>query len=59
MIAAVSHGLNGNDLKANAWARSVKARAGHLDSADFLRAFPFRDPPTRERVSRTLGRLGF
>ena len=59
MIAAAAHGLNGNDAKAKSWAQSVKTRAGHLDSSDFLRAFPFRDPPTRQRVSRMLGRLGF
>lgn len=59
MIAAVAHGLNGNEEKARARARSVHARAGHLDKADFLRAFPFRDPATRARVADMLGRLGF
>ncbi|MCF8507257.1 MAG: winged helix-turn-helix domain-containing protein [Hyphomonadaceae bacterium] len=59
MIAAVAHGLHGNDARARAWAESARARAGHLRRADFLRAFPFRDIPTRERVTGMLGCLGF
>jgi TolB-like protein len=59
MIAAAAHGLNGNSGKARAWADSVRARAPHLDRADFLRAFPFRDPPTRAQVTQILERLGF
>ncbi len=59
MIAAVAHGLNGNDVRSKAWAESARARAGHLRKADFLRAFPFRDIPTRERVTGMLGSLGF
>lgn len=59
MIAATAHGLNGNEAKAWAWARSVRARAAHLDKTDFFRAFPFRDPPTRERLASVLDRLGF
>ena len=59
MIAATALGLNGNEAKAWAWARSVRARAAHLDKTDFFRAFPFRDPPTRERLASVLDRLGF
>lgn len=59
MIAATAHGLNGNAGKARAWADSVRARAAHLDKADFLRAFPFRDLPTRARVTGMLGKLDF
>ncbi|CAN0096489.1 unnamed protein product, partial [Phaeothamnion confervicola] len=59
MIAAVAHGLNGNDARSMAWAESARARAGHLSKADFLRAFPFRDLPTRARVTGMLGKLGF
>jgi len=59
MIAAAAHGLNGNDVRAKTWAESARARAGHLDKADFLRAFPFRDAPTSARIARMLGRLGF
>lgn len=59
MIAAAAHGLNGDDLRARVWAGSVRARAPHLGRADFLRAFPFRDLPTRLRVAGVLERLGF
>lgn len=59
MIAATTHALNGNDAKAKVWAESARARAGHLSKTDFLRAFPFRDPPTRKLITATLSRLGF
>lgn len=59
MIAAVAHALQGSDARARAWAESARRRAEHLDKADFLRAFPFRDGPTRARISATLDRLGF
>lgn len=59
MIAAAAHGLNGDEARAKVWADAVKTRAGHLDKADFLRAFPFRDAPTRVRVIGMLERLGF
>ncbi|MDZ4762332.1 MAG: hypothetical protein SGJ21_14810 [Alphaproteobacteria bacterium] len=59
MIAAAAHGLNGDNVRAKAWAESARARAGHLNTADFLRAFPFRDSPTRKRISEMLGKLGF
>jgi TolB-like protein len=59
MIAAVAHGLQGSDARARAWADSARRRARHLGKADFLRAFPFRDAPTRARISATLETLGF
>jgi DNA-binding winged helix-turn-helix (wHTH) protein len=59
MIAVVAHGLNANDERARSWAQSAHARAQHLNSDDFLRAFPFRDPLTRARISETLKRYGF
>jgi TolB-like protein/Flp pilus assembly protein TadD len=59
MIAAAAHGLNGDEARAKAWAGSVRVRAGHLNTDDFLRAFPFRDSTTRVRVAGVLARLGF
>ncbi len=59
MIAAVAHSLQGSDARAKAWCDSARQRAQHLGKADFLRAFPFRDAPTRARISATLDRLGF
>lgn len=58
MIAAAAHGLNGDEAKAQAWASSISARAAHLDRTDFLRAFPFRDEPTKARISGILDKLG-
>ena len=57
MIAAVAHGLNGDDTRARVWASSVRDRAAHLNRADFGRAFPFRDASTKERVAGVLQRL--
>ncbi len=59
MIAAVAHNLNGDHARATSWAASIRARAGYLNRSDFLRAFPFRDVPTKERVTGVLTRLGF
>ena len=59
MIAAAAHGLNGNDAKAKDWAASARRRTPDLNSAAFLRAFPFRDPAIRKTVTQTLGRYGF
>jgi TolB-like protein len=59
MIAAAAHGLNGDETRARTWAASVHQRAEHLDKDDFLRAFPFRDVPTRLRITGMLEKLGF
>ncbi|ACK50383.1 transcriptional regulator domain protein [Methylocella silvestris BL2] len=59
MIAVLAHGLNGNDARAKAWARSARARVCDLNKAAFLRAFPFRDQLMLKRVSDELERFGF
>jgi tetratricopeptide (TPR) repeat protein len=59
MIAAVAHGLNGNDAGAKAWAEAALARDPSLTRAEFFRAFPFRDPNARQRISEQLGKVGF
>lgn len=59
MIAAAAHGLNGDEVRARVWAASARDRADYLDKTDFLRAFPFRDAMTRNRVAGMLDRLGF
>jgi TolB-like protein len=59
MIAATAQSLNGNDERARMWASLARERATHLDKDDFLRAFPFRDELTRQRVVEALGSLGF
>jgi TolB-like protein len=57
LIAAVAHGLVGDDARAAPWVRSALARESGLTAADFLAAFPFRDPITRGQISRILARL--
>ena len=57
LIAAVCHGMNGDDARAEAWARSALLRRPDLTAADFFRAFPFQDPTTRRRISEALTRL--
>lgn len=58
MIAAVAHGLNGDEARAKAWAAAARRRSPGLGPHDFFRAFPFREPGTHRRISRVLGRLG-
>lgn len=57
MIAAVAHVLNRDDARAQAWAASARTRSPSVTAADFFRAFPFRDPATRERIAQALARL--
>jgi TolB-like protein len=57
MIAAVAHALDGNEDRARAWASSARARSPGLRAPDFLRAFPFREPALRQRISQALARL--
>jgi TolB-like protein len=59
MIAVAAHGLNGNDARAEAWAKSAQQKAPHLKKADFLTAFPFRDQATRKSISEQLRKHGF
>lgn len=59
LIAVAGHGLNDDDERAAAWARSARARAPDLTRAEFARAFPFRDPATHARITDTLQRFGF
>ena len=59
LIAVAGHGLNDDAARATAWAKSALARAPGLTSAEFFRAFPFRDPATHARIAETLGRFGF
>jgi TolB-like protein len=59
MIAAVTHSLAGADGHAATWVGNVRERNPVLNADDFVRAFPMQHTETRERVVRTLQRLGF
>lgn len=57
LVAAVGHGLNGDDESARAWATSARMRQPGIGVADFLEAFPFREAALRDRISDTLRAL--
>ncbi|MDP3853294.1 winged helix-turn-helix domain-containing protein [Phenylobacterium sp.] len=57
MIAAVAHGMNGDEARARAWAQSARRRSPGLNSDDFLRAFPFRETAIRRRIAEMVDRL--
>ncbi len=58
LIAAVAHGMNNDDARADAWVKSARARHPGLSADDFLSAFPFYDRSMRQRRSpRGLDRL--
>jgi len=58
MIAALGHGMNGNEERARHWAASARRRQPDLTAEQFFNAFPFRQPSDRGRVSAALQRLG-
>jgi TolB-like protein len=58
LIAAIGHGLNGDDERAQMWVRSARARRPGLSRRDFFEAFPVREVPIRARVDEVLRRLG-
>ena len=59
MVAAVAHALNGDAARAAFWAGNVRERSPALTRKEFFRAFPIKSEPTRARVERALGQLGF
>jgi len=59
MIAVAAHSLNSNEASARFWAESARAKAPETSTAEFFRAFPFRDEQTRRRIAQALERHGF
>jgi hypothetical protein len=59
MIAAVAHGLHGNDARARECATMAHVRDPALRQADFFRAFPFRTGNVRRQFSALLTTYGF
>jgi TolB-like protein len=57
LIAAVGHGLNGDETRAGAWAQSAAVRHPGLSRRDFFEAFPFRDAATQAKIDRVLRRM--
>jgi TolB-like protein len=58
LMAAIGHNLNGEPARARFWLDSARRRAPDLSSAQFHRAFPFRDGSARQRISHALDQLG-
>jgi TolB-like protein len=58
LIAAIGHGLNGEDERAAMWVRSALARRPGLSRQEFFEAFPVRDVAIRARLDEVLRRLG-
>ncbi|HVY84255.1 MAG TPA: winged helix-turn-helix domain-containing protein [Caulobacterales bacterium] len=59
LIAVVGHGLNGDDASARARAESARARVPDIASADFFRAFRFKNEPARVAITNVLRKYGF
>jgi TolB-like protein len=58
LVAAIGHGLNGDEERAEQWVRSALARRPDLRRQDFFEAFPIRDVAMRARVDDVLRRSG-
>lgn len=59
LIAMTAHHLNGDDAQAQVYATAAREMDPTLSSADFFRAFPIRDAPTRKALSAALEKFGF
>jgi TolB-like protein len=59
MIATAAHTLAGDEARAVAWARDVRARNPTLRLEDFFRAFPMKPEAMRARVEAALKRRGW
>jgi tetratricopeptide (TPR) repeat protein len=59
MIAAVANGLDGRDQPALRWCQEARRRKPDCTTAQFLKAFPFRNEAMRTQVEAELNRLGF
>ncbi len=57
-IAALAHGLAGNQAAAERWASRLREPKSGYTQAKFFRAFPFRDDAVRARAKSAFGKLG-
>jgi TolB-like protein len=58
-IAAFTHELTGNRLKAQHYVDHIRRARPDYSKSDFLKSFPFRDAQAHEQVEQSLLRLGF
>jgi TolB-like protein/Tfp pilus assembly protein PilF len=59
MIAVAAHALAGDQPRADAWAKQVRARSPTLTREAFFRSFPMRPAASRSRIANALARCGF
>jgi TolB-like protein len=59
LIAVAANELNGDNGRAQFWARSVRARRPDISKTHFFEAFPFETPAVREILSHALAPHGF
>jgi TolB-like protein len=59
MIAAATHALAGDMVRATSWVADVRERNPSLDREDFFRSFPMKAEAPRLRLSKALERCGF
>jgi TolB-like protein/tetratricopeptide (TPR) repeat protein len=59
MIAAVANGLDGRDQLALRWSEEARRRKPDCTTAQFLKAFPFRNNGARTQIEAELNKLGF
>jgi tetratricopeptide (TPR) repeat protein len=59
MIATAAHELNGDRVRAAAWAANVRERNSALTREDFCGAFPMKSDQMRLRVLQALAQFGF
>lgn len=58
-IAAATHSIDGDEVRARFWADNVRSRRPDMTSARFFEAFPFKDPVVRAKIAAALERCGF
>lgn len=57
LIAAITSAANGEAAEAKAWVKRARAMDSTIDSAMFLKSFPFADGDLREQIQASLRRL--
>jgi hypothetical protein len=58
IMAAISQVWAGNVQKSRYWKDQIKSRGLNVSGDVFLSSFPFKDGPTRKRVSEALSAIG-
>lgn len=57
-IAAAMHTINGDEPRAQRWAKDIRARRPDLTRKAFFEAFPFQEPDKRAQLDAALAKCG-